>query len=75
MILPDKHLPAERSLVSLGAVVLKQLRQPRSVSALWESVRHAPGIATFHHFTLAVAFLYTIGAVEFMDDLLTRKSS
>jgi hypothetical protein len=74
MILPDKHLSIERSLVSLGVVVLEQLRQPRSVSALWESVRQSPGIGTFHQFTLAVTFLFTIGAVSFVDDLLYRKS-
>jgi hypothetical protein len=73
MILPDKHLSTERSLVSLGAVVLGELRQPRSVSALWESVRQTPGIGTFHQFTLAVTFLFTIGAVSFVDDLLLRK--
>ena len=54
--------------------MLEQLRQPRSVSALWESVRQSPGIGTFHQFTLAVTFLFTIGAVSFMDDLLYRKS-
>jgi len=74
MILPDKHLSTERSLVSLGAVVLGELRQPRSVSALWESVRQTPGIGTFHQFTLAVTFLFTIGAVSFVDDLLLRKT-
>ena len=74
MILPDKHLSIERSLVSLGAVVLGELRQPRSVSALWESVRQTPGIGTFHQFTLAVTFLFTIGAVSFVDDLLLRKT-
>lgn len=75
MILPDKHLSTERSLVSLGAVVLEKLRHPRSVSALWESVRQTPGIGTFHQFTLAVTFLFTIGAVSFVDDLLSRKIS
>lgn len=74
MILPDKHLSTERSLVALGAVVLGELRQPRSVSALWERVRQSPGIGTFHQFTLAVTFLFTIGAVSFMDDLLCRKT-
>ncbi len=74
MILPDKHLSVERSLVALGAVVLEQLRQPRSVSALWESVRQSPSIGTFHQFTLAVTFLFTIGAVIFADDLLCRKT-
>lgn len=74
MILPDKHLPSERSLVSLGAAVLEHLRQPRSVSALWESVRKTPGIGTFHHFTLVVTFLFTIGAVDIVDDLITRQS-
>ena len=54
MILPDKHLSVERWLVSLGATVLEHLRQPRSVSALWESARQTPGMGTFHHFTLAV---------------------
>lgn len=75
MILPDKHLSTERSLVALGAVVLEELCQPRSVSALWERVRQSPGIGTFHQFTLAVTFLFTIGAVSFVDDLLIRKTS
>lgn len=73
MILPDKHLSIERSLLSVGAEVLAQLRHPKSVSAVWERVRESPGVGSFHQFTLALTFLFTVGAVKMVDDLLVRK--
>jgi hypothetical protein len=72
MILPDKHLPEERCLLTVGAVILGQLRQPRSVSALWESVRKEPGVYTFQHFSLALSMLHAIDAVHMTGDLLSR---
>ncbi len=67
MILPDEHLPTGLSLIAIGATVLDQLRQPRTVNDLWEAVRSASGLKSFHRFSLAVSFLYTLGAVDFVD--------
>ena len=38
-LLPNKHLPANRSLVGIGALVLGHLERPTNVSRLWELVK------------------------------------
>lgn len=35
MILPSKHLPQDRALLTVGAHVLTFLAHPKTVSALW----------------------------------------
>lgn len=72
MILPTKHVSAERSLLGVGGLLLSRLDRPRTVSALWEDVRAATQVATFERFSLALALLFTIGAAEFRDGLLQR---
>jgi hypothetical protein len=71
MILPSKHLPESRALVTVGAEILPHLDEPRAVSELWERVQASrAGTATsaplsFDWFVLALTFLHTITAVEF----------
>lgn len=75
MILPTKHIPAENSLLGVGALLLKYLERPRTVTALWEQAKQAPNVGTFERFTLALDFLYTIGSIEFDKGLLKRVQS
>ena len=74
MILPGKHLGQDRALLSIGAEILEQLDEARTVSGLWERVRLARGsIAaplSFDWFVLSLTFLYAVAAVEFADDLV-----
>ena len=72
MILPTKHIETKRSLIWLGGLVLQQLNKPRTVTFLWEKIRGYPEVGTFERFSLALDFLYTVGAIEFQDDLLRR---
>lgn len=72
MILPTKHIPPTQSLLGVGALLLKNLDRPRTVTALWKRTREVPEIGTFERFSLALSFLYAIGAVELDDDLLRR---
>ncbi len=72
MILPDKHLPVHRTVLATGAVVLHHLREPQSVSGLWEEVRKTEQVKTFQQFTLGLSFLFLIGAVDLSNDLLVR---
>ena len=73
MILPTKHLGLSRSTLGMGAALLENLREPKTVSALWALVRFRPEFVTFQRFTLALDFLYLIGAVEWDDGMLRRK--
>lgn len=81
MILPTKHLPPDRALLGIGAEILGQLKEPRSVSELWEAVRQARGLIpsaaplSFDWFILALNLLYAISAVDHSNGILRREAS
>lgn len=70
MILPTKHIPAQQSLLGVGAVLLRALRRDLTVSALWDEVRS--NLCTFERFVLGLNLLYTLGLLELKDGLLRR---
>ena len=80
MILPSKHLSRDRALLTVGGHVLTFLAYPKTVSALWEELnRHAEGPAivrprkiTYDWFLLALALLYTLGAIELESGRVKR---
>ncbi len=74
MILPTKHVSTQRSLIGVGATLLANLEQPRTVSRLWEQVREHPSVRTFERFVFALDLLYLLGAVEFVRGHLKRVS-
>ena len=79
MILPTKHLSADRALLTVGGRLLAALDEPKTVSALWDKIRkrrdlrenHGP--LSYEWFILALDLLYTMSAVE-LDNGLIRKS-
>jgi hypothetical protein len=81
MILPTKHLPPDRALLGIGAEILCQLLEPRSVSELWEAVREVRGRnsnaapLSFDWFVLALNLLYAISAVDQRNGILRREGS
>jgi len=38
VILPSKHIPANRALLTVGAEILKSLERPKSVSMVWDGL-------------------------------------
>ncbi|WP_367269533.1 ABC-three component system middle component 6 [uncultured Brevundimonas sp.] len=72
MILPTKHIGPEESLLGIGGTLLRQLRRPQTVSALWEDVREWPEVATFERFALSLDVLYACGLVSIEEGLLRR---
>lgn len=82
MILPSKHLSHDRALLTLGAHILQQLRQPKTVSSLWEDLprkdqttRNLAFPLSYDVFVLALDLLFLVGAVELREGLLSRKTS
>ncbi len=75
MILPTKHIPTEKSLVGVGALVLQKLHSPRTLSSLWDHLRDLPEVGSFQRLLLALDLLYAIGAVELRDGLLQRTAA
>lgn len=73
MILPTKYISPARSLLGVGGVLLARLDRPRTVPALWDSVRVVPEVGTFERFALALDLLYILGAVELESGILRRR--
>ena len=79
MILPGKHIRAERALIGVGAEVLETLCEPMTVSRLWDEVRqrrsafpHAP--IDYNWFILALDLLFAMGTLETKRGILHKAS-
>lgn len=82
MILPSKHLPQNRALLTVGAHILTFLVRPKTVSALWEelnwheaSMSAMPRQITYDWFLLALDLLYALGAIELESGLVARRTA
>ena len=81
MILPSKHLSQNRALLTVGAVILRHLLGPVTVSALWEDVSRSSRGQTaasplrYDAFVLALDLLFLMGTIELREGVLVRKAS
>jgi len=81
MILPSKHLPQDRALLSIGARILRHLAQPLTVSALWNqmegtNLEHKKSSASaYDRFVLALDLLFLMGVIDLREGLLVRGKS
>ena len=82
MILPSKHLPHDRALLSVGGMVLANLSRPKTISGLWGEFSRGPENHQvpdkrigFDGFVLALDLLFLLGAIELNEGLLSRKQS
>ena len=71
-LLPNKHIPTNRSLVGIGALVLGLLQAPSTVSGLWDQAKDKPEVGSFGNFVLALDYLYAIGAINYQRGFLSR---
>ena len=81
MILPGKHLRQDRALLTVGAEILAQLDEPRTVSELWERVgnarRSSPSVAplSFDWFVLSLNLLFALSALDLSDGVVVARAS
>lgn len=75
MILPTKHIDTRNSLIGAGAVLLRHLETPRTVTSLWDEVQTTPEVGVYWRFVLALDMLYAMQAVDLNDGLLVRRQS
>lgn len=81
MILPTKHIRPDRALLAVGGDLLGALREPMTVSRLWDDVRRRRGDAgepapiNYDWFVLALDLLFMVGAVELDRGLLRKAAS
>ncbi|WP_410876382.1 ABC-three component system middle component 6 [Nocardia sp. A7] len=80
MLLPTKGVSADRALITIGADLLEELRDPLSVSALWERYSNRQrstnkaGRITFDWFSLSLTALYAMRLIETSPDGYLRRA-
>ncbi len=75
MILPSKHIPEDQALLGVGAVVLRHLQRPQTVTSLWDKVRDDRSVGTYERFVLALDLLHITGVVHFSQGMIQREAS
>jgi hypothetical protein len=76
LILPGKHIRADRSLIVVGGEILQELSAPRTVSELWDAVRARRGERkdvspiTYDWFVLALTLLFAMSVLRLEGDEL-----
>lgn len=78
MLLPTKTLSPGRSLIGVGASILKLLPEPKPVSRLWDEYKRAQGripnapTVTFGWFVLALDLLFAFQLIRFQHNRIVR---
>lgn len=72
MILPTKHVPLDRSLLGVAAVLLENYRTGDTVSSLWYRVTDRTSGVSFFQYSLALDLLFMMGLVELKANQLLR---
>lgn len=79
MILPTKHISSDRALLAVGADIMRNLREPKTVSRLWDEFRtergRLPGTApvSYEWFVLTLDLLFLVGAVVYERGQVRRE--
>jgi hypothetical protein len=75
VILPTKGILPRQALLTLGAEVLRQLPEEKTVSRLWEDFRKARAAGDevgFDWFVLSLDLLFALGTVEYESGRVRR---
>ena len=74
MILPSKHISEDYALIGVGAVLLRHLEHPRTVTGLWDRVRDDSSVGTYERFVLGLDMLHITGLIELSEGLIQRSA-
>lgn len=72
MILPDKNIKLEYSLLNCGAILLAEISEPHTISLLWDKVKKHEALVNYEKFLLTLDYLYLINAITLKDGLIVR---
>lgn len=72
MILPDKNIKLEYSLLNCGAILLEEITESQTLSLLWDKVKKYEALVNYEKFLLTLDYLYLINAITIRDGLIVR---
>ena len=72
MIMPNKYLKEEDTLLGSSAIIFDNMDKKQSISQLWERVKDDDSFYNFERFILSLDMLYILGLIEFKKNNLLR---
>ena len=72
MILPDKNIKLEYSLLSCGAILLSEIMEPQTISLLWEKAKKYDVLVSYEKFLLTLDYLFIINVITLKDGMIVR---
>lgn len=72
MILPNKNIKMEYSLLNCGALILSDISGSSTISAIWEKAKTKEALVSYEKFVLTLDYLYMIDAIYIKNGLIVR---
>ncbi len=67
MILPKKHIKLSESLFALGALVIEQIDNPKTVDEIWDNISQKQDVISsannFDNLILTLDYLFSLGII------------
>ena len=70
MILPDKYVNVDKSLLGQAAQLLASRRVDQTVTELWSTMHGLEDSWSFDRFSLALSLLHSLGVVNLENGIL-----
>lgn len=72
MIMPNKNLKEEDTILGSCAVIFDNLSDKKSLSELWEIVKNDKSVYNFERFILSLDMLYMLNLIDFEKNYLIK---
>ena len=72
MIVPNKNIRLQNSLLGMGAQILPQLYTTQTVSSLWEKMKSSKEINSYDKFVLTMDLLFMLNLIELKDGIIQK---
>ena len=73
MLLPNKHINLEQSLIATGAKILPYISiNGNNVSELWQAIKEQKEIKSFEQYTIGLSFLFMVGIITFNENMIRK---
>ena len=72
MIMPNKNIKLEYSLLYCGAMILESLQEIDTISFLWDKARQTETMVNYEKFVLTMDYLFLIGAIRMENGMIVR---
>lgn len=72
MIIPDKNIKLQNSLLGMGAQVLSELQTSETISSLWEKIKTNKAINSYEKFVLTLDFLFMLNLIDLQEGIVVK---